>query len=59
MQNISVCFSHVTYAFQGESTLYSPECQRTPCSKQARNLKVNPEPHSSETNTQPLAKLAK
>ena len=42
-------------------TLYLPECQGTPCSKQARNLKVkwlerdsNPEPLSSSTNTQPF-----
>ena len=31
---------HVTHEFQGESTLYSfPECQGTPCSKQAPYLK--------------------
>ena len=38
----TVCSYHVTYAFQSESTLYPhslPECQGTPCSKQARNLK--------------------
>ena len=42
-------------------TLYLPQCQGTPCSKQARNLKVrwlqrdsNPEPLSSLTNTQPF-----
>ena len=38
-----------------------PGCQGTPCSKQARNLNFkcllldsNPEPLSSETNTQPF-----
>ena len=32
----SVCYYHVTYEFQSESTLYSvPECQGIPCSKQA------------------------
>ena len=42
-------------------TLQLPECQRTPCSKQAWNLKFkwlqldsNPEPISSLTNTQPF-----
>ena len=42
-------------------TPYLPQCQRTPCSKQARNLKVkwlqldsNPEPLSSLMNTQPF-----
>ena len=34
-----LCY-HVTYEFQGESTLYSlPECQGSPCSKQASYLK--------------------
>ena len=39
-----------------------PECQGTPCSKQARNLKFkwlqldsNPQPLSSSTNTQPFS----
>ena len=38
-----------------------PECQETPCSKQARNLKfkwlqldLTPQPLSSKTNTQPF-----
>ena len=32
----TVCYYHVTYEFQSESTLYSlPECQGTPCSNQA------------------------
>ena len=36
----TVCYYHVTYEFQSESTLYSlPECQGTPCSKQAPYLK--------------------
>ena len=33
------CYHHVMYKFQSESTLYSlPECQGTPCSKQAPYL---------------------
>ena len=42
-------------------TLYLPEYQGTPCSKQTRNLKFkwlqldsNAEPFSSKTNTQPF-----
>ena len=36
----TVCYYHVMYEFQSESTLYSlPECQGTPCSKQAPYLK--------------------
>ena len=36
----AVCYYHVTYEFQSESTLYSlPECQGTPCSKQVTYLK--------------------
>ena len=32
--NLSVCYYHITYEFQSESTLYSlPECQGTTCSK--------------------------
>ena len=35
-----LCYYPVTYGFQSESTLYSlPECQGTPCSKQAPYLK--------------------
>ena len=35
-----VCYYHVTYEFESESTLCSlPECQETPCSKQAPYLK--------------------
>ena len=35
-----LCYCHVMYEFQSESTPYSlPECQGTPCSKQAPYLK--------------------
>ena len=35
-----LCYYHVTFEFQSESTLYSLcECQGTPCSKQAPYLK--------------------
>ena len=38
----TVCYYHVMYEFQSESTLYSlPECLGTPCSKQAPYLKFN------------------
>ena len=31
-KDLAVCYYHVTYEFQSESTLYSlPECQGTPC----------------------------
>ena len=51
----TVCYYHVTYEFQSESTFNSlPECQGTPCSKQAPYLKFkrqqrdsNPKPLSS------------
>ena len=33
---LTVCTCHVAYAFQSESTLYLPECQGTPCSKQKK-----------------------
>ena len=37
---LTVCYYHVTYEFQSESTFYSlPECQGTPCSKHAPYLK--------------------
>ena len=37
---LTVCYYHVTYQFHSESTLNSvPECQGTPCSKQAPYLK--------------------
>ena len=33
---LTLCYHHVMYKFQSESSLYSlPECQETPCSKQA------------------------
>ena len=56
---LTVCYYHVTYKFQSESTLYRlPECQGTPCSKQAPYLKFkwqqrdsNPQPLTSLTNT--------
>ena len=59
---LTVCYYHVTHAFQSESTLYSwPECQGTLCSKQARYLKFtwqqrdsNPPPLSSSTSTHPF-----
>ena len=36
----TVCYFHVTYEVQSESTLHSlPECQGTPCVKQAPYLK--------------------
>ena len=49
---LSVCYYHVMYNFQSESTLYSlPGSQRTPCSRQVPYLKFkwqqqdsNPEP---------------
>ena len=52
--NKIVCYYHVTYDFEIESTLLSfPECQGTPCSKQEPYLKfkwqqqdLNPEPLS-------------
>ena len=64
---LTVCYYHVTYEFQSESTLYSlPECQETPCLKQAPYLKFmwqqresNPQPLSSWMKTLPLPKLAK
>ena len=38
--DLTVCYYHVTYKFQSESTLYSlPECLGTPYSKQAPYLK--------------------
>ena len=38
--HLTVCYCHVTYEYQSESTLYSsPECQGTPFSKQVPYLK--------------------
>ena len=52
---MTACYYHVTHKFQGQSTHYSlPECQWTPCSKQAPYMKfkwqqqdLNPQPLSS------------
>ena len=52
---MTVCYYHITYEFQIESTLYSlPECQGTACSKQEPYLKfkwqqrdLDPQPLSS------------
>ena len=45
---------YVTYEFQSESTLYSlPECQGTPCSKQAPYLKFKWQ--QCDSNPQPLS----
>ena len=50
----TVCYYHVTYEFHSESTIYSlPECQGTPCSKQAPYLKFKWQRHDS--NPQPLS----
>ena len=57
---IDLCYYHVTYGFQSESSLYSlPECQETPCSMQALYLTFkwhqrdsNPQPLGSWKNTQ-------
>ena len=53
------CHVHVS---EWIHTLYLPEYQGTPCSKQVRNLKFkwlqldsNPQPFSSQTNTQPFS----
>ena len=51
---LTVCYYHVTYDFQSESTIYNlPECQGTPCSKQARYLKFKWQQRDS--NPQPLS----
>ena len=40
IKTMIVCYYHVTYEFQSESRPYSlPECQGTPCPKQAPYLK--------------------
>ena len=64
--HLTVCYYHVTYKFQSEPTPYSlPECQGTPCLKQAPYLRFkwlqngsNPEPPSSSTNTQTFSQPA-
>ena len=61
--HLSVCYYHATFQFQGESTLCSsPDCQGHFCPKQAPYLKFkwrqwdsNPQPLSTETNTQPFS----
>ena len=51
---LTVCYYHVTYELQSESTLYSlPECQGTPCSNKAPYLKFKWQQRDS--NTQPLS----
>ena len=48
------CYYHVTYQFQSESTLYGlPECQGTPCSKQALYPKFKWQ--QRDANAQPLS----
>ena len=64
--HLHACFYHVTYEFQSESRLYSlPECQGTPCSKQAPFLKFkwrqpdsNPQRLSSQTKTQAFSQTS-
>ena len=52
--NLTLCFYHVMYEFQTESTLYSlPECQGTPCLKQVPYLKFKWQQRDS--NPQPLS----
>ena len=59
---MNVCY-YITCRFHSESALCSlPECQETPCSKQALYLKFrwrqqnsNLQPLSSQTNTQPFS----
>ena len=65
--HLTLCCYHVTYKLKSESTLDSlPECQETPCSKQALYLKFkwlerdsNQQPLSTETNTQPFRQNGK
>ena len=60
---LTVCYYHVTYKFQSESIhIVLPECQETPCWKQAPYLKfklqqcdLNPQPLSSKMTTQPFS----
>ena len=66
-RKITVCYYHITYEMQSESTLSRlPECQGTTCPKQAPYLKFkwhqrdsNPQLLSSETNTQPFSQTCK
>ena len=51
--NLTVCYYHVISELQNESTLYScPECQGTPCLKQAPYLEFKWQQRDS--NPQPL-----
>ena len=53
---VTVCYYHVTYEFQSESTLHSlPECHGTPCSKQAPYLKFKWQQRDSLTFRQTIA----
>ena len=50
----NVCYYYVAYEFQSESTLYIfPECQETPCPKQAPYLEFKWQQRDS--NPQPLS----
>ena len=54
MRVLIVCYYHITDEFQSESTLNSlPECQETPCSKQAPYLKFKWQQRDSDP--QPLS----
>ena len=54
--HLAVFSCHVTYAFESESTLLKlPECQGSPCSMQARNLKFKW--LQLDSNPQPLSPL--
>ena len=61
--HLTVCYYHVAYKFQSECTLcILHECQGAPGLKQVPYLKFkwqrrdsNPQPPSSETNTQPFS----
>ena len=49
---MTVCYYHVTYEFQSESTLYSlPECQGTNYSKQAPYLNFKRKQRESNSQT--------
>ena len=51
---IWLCYYHVTYEFQSESTIYSfPKCQGTSCLKQAPYLKIKWQ--QQDSNPQPLS----
>ena len=51
--DLTVCY-YITCKFHSESKLYSsPECQETPCLKQAQYLKFNRQ--QQDSNLQPLS----